>query len=358
MSDSSLDSPRHQIDRIDRELVQLLNQRAQVSLEIALHKAKSGTAVFVPEREQQVLENVLAAGGGPLKPEHLRSIYREILSSSRGLQRKIRVAYLGPAATFSHQAALELFGDATDLVPVPTIRDVFLETERGGADYGVVPVENSTEGTVQFTLDSFMDTDLKACSELSLTIVQNLLARCSKEEIRTVYSHPQALAQCRRWLTTNLPGVETVQTFSTSRAAEQAAADPTGAAIATSLAADVYGLEVVEAGIQDLSNNITRFLVIGRTLPAPTDRDKTAVIVSIKDRVGALHDMMELFAREGINLSNIQSRPSRRKAWNYFFFIEMSGHSTDAAMARALGSLEQQGSEVKVLGSWPVAATE
>lgn len=353
MTDSSLDNPRQEIDRIDRELVRLLNQRAQLVLEIARNKARSGADVFVPERERQVLENVLAANAGPLKPEHLQSIYREILSSSRNLQRKIRVAYLGPAATFSHQAALQLFGDATDLVPVSTIRDVFVETERGGTDYGVVPVENSTEGTVQDTLDSFVDSELRACSELSLTIVQNLLARCSKEQIRTVYSHPQALAQCRRWLAANLPGVETVQVFSTSRAAEQAAGDPTGAAIATALAAEVYGLNVVEAGIQDLSNNITRFLVIGRTFPAPTGRDKTAVIISIKDRVGALHDMMEVFAQERINLSNIQSRPSRRKAWNYFFFIEMEGHSTDSNVRRALDTLEQQGSEVKVLGSWP-----
>lgn len=353
MDDSELDSPRHEIDRIDRELVRLLNRRAEVVLEIARRKAESGERVFVPDREQQVLDNVLAANSGPLKGEHLRSIYREILSSSRSLQRRLKVAYLGPAATFTHQAALQIFGDATDLLPVPSIRDVFLETERGGTDYGVVPVENSTEGSVQFTLDSFIDSELKVCSELSLPIVHNLLARCRKEEIATVYSHPQALAQCRNWLASHLPRVELVQSLSTARAAEQAAADPTGAAIAPALAAEVYGLEILESGIQDLSSNITRFLAIGPSYPGPTGRDKTAVIISIRDRVGALHDMMEVFASAGINLSNIQSRPSKRKAWDYFFFIEMEGHATDPNVRSALDTLEHQCSMVKVLGSWP-----
>lgn len=353
MSDSGLEDLRGEIDRIDRELVRLLNERAQVVLEVARRKAKSGTSVYIPDRERQVLENVVAASAGPLKPEHLRSIYREILSSSRSLQRRLRVAYLGPAATFSHQAALQIFGDATEFVPVSSIRDCFLETERGGADYGVVPVENSTEGSVQYTLDSFVDSELKACAELSLPIVQNLMARCRKDEIKTVYSHPQALAQCRGWLAANLPRAELVQSLSTARAAGEAAADPTGAAIAPSLAAEVYGLEILEAGIQDLSNNITRFLAIGSTYPGPTGRDKTAAIISIKDRVGALHDMMEVFARGGISLSNIQSRPSRRKAWDYYFFIEMEGHAADGNVRAALEELERQCSMVKVLGSWP-----
>lgn len=353
MSEEKLDGPRREIDRIDREVVKLLNERAQVVLEVARQKTKSETGIYRPAREKLVLENVLAASEGPLKPEHLRSIWREILSSSRSLQRKLRVAYLGPAATFSHQAAMELFGDFTELMPVATIRDVFLETERGGADFGVVPVENSTEGTVVFTLDSFVDTELKACAELNLPIVHNLLARCPKEEIRTLYSHPQALGQCRNWLAANLPRAEIVQTLSTVRAAEQAAEDPTGAAISPALAAEIYGLEILETGIQDLSNNITRFLVMGQASPAATGRDKTALMVSIKDRVGALHDMMELFAREEINLTTIQSRPSRRKAWSYFFYIEMEGHADDPNVSAALKGLEKQDSDVKVLGSWP-----
>lgn len=353
MTDHELISLRQEIDPIDRELVRLLNRRAELVLEIARRKAHSGEPVFHPDREQQVLRNVLAAGSGPLKPEHLRSIYREILSSSRSLQKRLKVAYLGPAATFTHQATLQIFGDATDLVPVPTIRDVFLDTERGGADYGVVPIENSTEGTVTDTLDTLVDTDRLVCAELSLPIVHNLMARCPRGDIKAVYSKDQALAQCRRWLAANLPRAELVQTFSTARAAEQAAGDPTGAAIAPALAAQVYGLDILEPGIQDLSNNITRFLVIGSTHPGPTGRDRTAAIISIKDRVGALHDMMEVFAREGINLSNIQSRPSRRKAWDYLFFMEMDGHSTDANVRSALQILEQQCSMVKVLGSWP-----
>jgi len=353
MSDSDLEGPRQQIDQIDRELVRLLNQRAQMSLEIARRKAQSGESVFVPDREQQVVRNVLDASTGPLKPEHLRAIYREILSSSRSLQRRLKVAYLGPAATFTHQAALQIFGSATELLPVGTIGDVFLETERGGADFGVVPVENSTGGIVPDTLDTFVDSDLKVCAELSLPIVHNLLARCRKEEIRTVYSKDQALAQCRRWLATNLPKAELIQTTSTTRAAEQAASDPSGAAIATALAAEVYGLEIVEAGIQDFSTNITRFLAIGPTSPGPTGRDRTAIIISIRDRVGALHDLMEVFAQAGVNLNSIQSRPSRRKAWDYVFYMEMDGHATDAKLKGALETLERQSSMVKVLGSWP-----
>ncbi len=353
MSDSELESPRQEIDRIDAELVRLLNRRAEVVLEIARRKHRSGEKVFVPDREQRVLDNVLAASSGPLKPEHLRSIYREILSASRSLQRRLKVAYLGPANTFTHQAALRIFGDAADLIPVPTIRDVFLETERGGVDLGVVPVENTTEGTVRDTLDTFVDSEVKVCAELSLPIVHNLMARCPKEEIRTVYSKDQALAQCRRWLANNLPRAELVQTFSTVKAAEQAAADPTGAAIAPALAAEAYGLTILEAGIQDFSTNITRFLAIGSTIPGPTGRDRTAVIISIRDRVGALHDLMEVFAQQGINLSNIQSRPSRRKAWDYLFYIELDGHATDAPVMAALETLEHQCPMVKVLGSWP-----
>lgn len=353
MSDSELESLRREIDEVDASLVRLLNRRAEVVLEVARRKSRSGATVFVPDRERMVMENVLAASQGPLKPEHLRSIYREILSSSRSLQRKLRVSYLGPAATFSHQAALQLFGDATELIPAGSIRDVFLETERGATDYGVVPVENSTEGSVLFTLDSFIDSELKACAELSLPIIQNLMARCRKEEIKTVYSHPQALAQCRGWLAANLPRAELVQSLSTVRAAEQAAEDPTGAAISPAMAAEVYGLEILEAGIQDLSNNITRFLVLGSTFPGPSGRDRTAVIVSIKDRVGALHDMMAVFAQSGVSLSHIQSRPSKRKAWDYLFFMEMEGHAYDPNVKSALEQLEQQSSTVKVLGSWP-----
>lgn len=353
MNEDNLESQRREIDRIDAEVVRLLNERARVSQEIARRKAESGESVFVPSREHQVISNVLAANAGPLRGEHLRSIYREILSSSRDLQRRLRVAYLGPEATFTHQAALQLFGESTELVPVATIRDVFLETERGGSDYGVVPVENSTEGTVQFTLDTLVDTELKISAELNLSIVQNLMARIPLGEIRTVYSHPQALAQCRGWLSAHLPGVEQVQTPSTARAAELAAGDPAGAAIAPALAAEKYGLQILEAGIQDMSSNITRFLAIGRGYPGPTGQDKTAVIISIKDRVGALHDMMKVFAEHGISLSNIQSRPSRRKAWDYIFFIEMEGHAGDPRVRTALEILEEQSEMVKVLGSWP-----
>jgi chorismate mutase/prephenate dehydratase len=352
---SELRARREEIDRLDDEIVRLLQARARVAQQIGALKDAASRGAYAPAREREVLERVRAVGAaGPLTGDHLAAIYRQIISACRALERPLRVAYFGPAATFTHQAALERFGDATELVPVATIPDVFTETQRGSVDFGVVPVENSTEGPVHPTLDSFVDSELKVCSEIVLPISMQLLSNARKEEIQTIYSIPIAFAQCRQWVERNLPGRRVVDAVSTARAAMLAAEDPTGAAIGPQLAAAEYGLDIVERDIQDLASNYTRFYVIAPTMTSgPTGRDKTAIVFSIRDRVGALRDMADVFAARGINMSSIQSRPSRRRAWDYVFFVEIAGHEADPAVREAMEDLVPHTGFVKVLGSWP-----
>jgi len=320
-------------------------------------KETAGEApTFAPGREASLLNGLERENAGPLRPEHIRAIYREILSASRSLQRPLRIAYLGPAATFTHQAAMQRFGHAPEYVPAPSITDVFAEVQRGGADYGVVPVENSTEGSVHETLDQLVDTELKVCSEVTIPVVHNLLALGERDDIKLIYSHPSALAQCRGWISRNLPGREVMSVVSTARAAEMASKDPAGAAIATALAAEVYGLRILESGIQDLSSNWTRFLVIGTSVSErPTGNDRTFLVFSIKDRVGVLRDVINTFSDQGVNLASIQSRPSRRRAWDYVFFVELDGHAAEERVRLALEQAEPHTVFMKVLGSWPRA---
>ena len=346
---------RGAIDELDARMVALLQERAELASRIGAVKRSGDQPTYVPARERDVLERVAALGnGGLLKSEHLVAIYREIISACRAVEQPLRVAYFGPAATFTHQAAIGRFGHAAQLIPVETIPDVFGETQRGKADFGVVPVENSTEGPVHPTLDTFIDSDLKIRSEITLPIRLHLLSRTTLDAITTIYTNPVAFGQCRQWMTRNLPGRTIVEVVSTARAALTAADDATGAAVAPELAAEEYGLEVVARDIQDLSSNYTRFYVIGQPAPgAPTGRDKTAVAFSIRDHVGALRDAADVFARRSINLSSIQSRPSRRRAWDYVFFVELAGHEADPILGEALAELNRQCAFVKVLGSWP-----
>lgn len=354
MADEDLQHLRERIDALDLAIVRMLNERARLALAIGQAKAKGRGRVFVPERESDVLNHVESASKGPLRGEHIRAIYREVLSACRALEAPMRVAFLGPVATFTHQAAQVRFGEAVDYVPAASIGEVFGLVQSGDCAFGVVPVENSTEGSVHETLDLLVDTELKVCWEVVLPIVQCLMARCSREAVRTVYTHPQAAAQCRRWLGHHLPGREVVHVASTARAAEEAAADPTGAAIAPELAAKVYGLELLERGIQDLAGNYTRFLVLGTAqTDRPTGRDRTAIVFSIKDRVGALRDVLAGFAEEGINLTSIQSRPSKKRAWDYLFFAELEGHRLEPHVERALERAHDHTAFLKVLGSWP-----
>ncbi len=346
---------REAIDALDDRLVALLHERAELASRIGALKQTTDQATYVPARERDVLERVAAlAGEGRLRPEHLIAIYREVISACRAVEQPLRVAYFGPAATFTHQAAIGRFGNAAELIPVETIPDVFAETQRNHADYGVVPVENSTEGPVHPTLDTFIDSDLKIRSEIMLPIRLHILSRTTLDAVRTVYTNPVAFGQCRQWVARNLPGRAIVEVVSTARAALTAAEDPSGAAVAPELAAAEYGLDVIARDIQDLSSNYTRFYVIGQPEQSvPTGRDKTAVAFSIRDHVGALRDAADVFARRSINLSSIQSRPSRRRAWDYVFFVELAGHEVDLILAEALVELNRQCAFVKVLGSWP-----
>jgi len=358
---------RDEIDAIDRELIALLNRRASSSVEVARIKRDSGggtsdgapsAATYVPGREQVVLNNVLAANAGPLTEAHIRTIYSEILSSSRALQRPLRIGYLGPAGTFSFRAAETAakvrFGSFVEYVPARTVSEVFEQTERGETDYAVVPVENSTEGSVGQTLDMFMDSQLKICSEILLWITQHLVGHGPLESVRRVYSHPQALAQCRRWLSTHLPGAEPVETSSTSAAAQRAAAEPDAAAIGTEESAAQNGISVLVRGIQDQAHNATRFLLLGKETAARSGNDKTSILFSVRDRAGALFEVLSVFARRSINLTRIESRPSRRQPWEYVFFVDLLGHPDEPAVGEALEEMHAACTMVKVLGAWPV----
>ncbi|MCL4459566.1 MAG: prephenate dehydratase [Chloroflexi bacterium] len=349
----NLDELRQRIDDIDQQIVALLNARAELSLQIGAVKSDNEVNIYVPERERRVYDNVFQANQGPLSKEAIREIYGSILSASRALQRPLRVAYLGPAATFTHEAAKRRFGTAVEFLPARSIAEVFSETEKGESDYGVVPVENSIEGVVTHTLDMFVDSELKICAEVLLAVSHHLLGKGCLADIRKVCSHPQAIAQSRGWLQEHLPSVELVEVASTARAAEMAVLDPTIAAIGTESAADLYGLNILESHIEDSASNITRFLVIGRQMSQRSGDDRTAIMFSIRDRVGALHDTLEIFLKYGINLTKIESRPSKRKLWDYIFFVDLVGHPDDEHVAAALNELSRECVFVKVLGAWP-----
>jgi chorismate mutase/prephenate dehydratase len=285
--------------------------------------------------------------------ESLHAIYREIMSSALSLEKLLTIAYLGPEATFTHQAAIRKFGSSLRYSPQKTIADVFAEVSRNRADYGVVPVENSTEGVVTHTLDVFMDSDLKIVAQIILPVQQCLLSNSRQSQIKKLFAHPQSLAQCRGWIQNNLPHVEIIETSSNARSADLAATEKNSAAIAGILAAEKYDLGVLEQDIQDNAANATRFLVLGRQCSPPTGNDRTSLMVSIMDKVGALHHALAAFRRNRINLSKIESRPSKRKAWEYFFFIDCDGHMQDRRVAKAIALLGEECSFVKVLGSYP-----
>jgi len=349
--------PEHRkaIDRLDAKIVKLLNERTQHVLQIGEIKLKAGEEIYAPHRELAVLQRVGRLNKGPITNESLRAIYREVMSSALSLQKSMRIAYLGPEATFTHQAAIRRFGSSLRYHPQKTITDVFNDVSKNRADYGVVPIENSTEGVVTHTLDMFVDSDLKIVSQIVLPVQHCLLSHARKNQIKKLFAHPQALAQCRAWLQNDLPRVEIIETSSNARSAEFAAKEKDSAAIAGSLAAEKYGVRVLEYDIQDNAANATRFLVLGRQCSPPTGRDRTSLMISLTDKVGALHSALAPFRRYRINMTKIESRPSKRKAWEYFFFIDCDGHMSDRRVARAIADLELQCSFVKVLGSYPNA---
>jgi len=354
MSMEKIQELRKKIDEIDDKLVELLNERARVVIEVGNIKKAKKLDFHSPSREREILERLTSRNKGPFPQDTLRAVYREILSSSLSLERPLKVAYLGPRATFTHQAVMQQFGLAAQDVPVENIKDVFNEVERGRADYGVVPIENSTSGAVIYTLDMFIDSDLKIAAEIALEVTQHLMNKSGRlEDVKKIYTIAPAAAQCRQWLEKNLPGVPVLDAPSTARAAEMAVEDPAAGAIASEMAAVLYGLQIAGRKIEDNASNITRFLVIAPKSPGKTGRDKTSIMFSIKDKVGALYTMLAPFAEAGINLNRLDARPSGRKVWDYVFFLDMEGHIEDEKVAKAIERLRQDCMFLKVLGSYP-----
>lgn len=346
---------RQKIDRLDLAILKLLNERAEFTLDIGSIKKKKKKGVFSPDREREVYSRLKANNKGPVQNGTLEAIYREIMSGSLSLEKLPIIAYLGPEATFTHIAALKRFGASVNYVACDSITEVYNEVEADRADYGVVPIENSTEGAVNHTLDMFVDSDLKICAEGLLPIEHNLLSKGKKSSIKKVYSNPQVLGQCRLWLESNLPGVELVSTSSTTKAAQLSSKTKAAAAIASKLAAVKYNLKIAAKSIEDSPHNYTRFLIIGKPETEPTKSDKTSIMFSVKDRVGALHDMLVPFKKNKVNLTKIESRPSKKKAWDYYFFVDFMGHYKDPKIKKALKQLEKQCKFLKVLGSYPAA---
>lgn len=344
---------RKKIDEIDTQILELLNNRLRIAKEIGKFKRERRIEVYQPAREKEIYDRLCKKNKDRLLPNSvLNAIYREIISVSLSCE-DVKIAYLGPDATFTHQAALEKFGHYCEFISNKSISDIFDAVENGRANYGVVPIENSSEGIITHTLDMFVDSDLKICSEIILKISHNLLSNTHLQDIKRVYYHPQSFAQSRVWLENNLPNVEYIEVSSTAEAAKRAAQENC-AAIASELAAQIYNLHIVIKGIEAGRENYTRFLVIGREISAPTGNDKTSILFSIKDRVGALHDMLIPFAKHEINLTKIESRPSRKQPWEYIFFLDLQGHAKDEKIKQALSELEDLCLYLKLLGSYPV----
>lgn len=349
-----LKSYREQIDRIDDELLQLFNARARLAQQIGHEKGSA--AVLRPEREAQVLERVARANSGPLSKGGVTQLFTEIMSQCRALEAPISVAYLGPQGTFTEAAALKRFGHGSHGVPCPSIDEVFREVEAGDALYGVVPVENSSEGAVGRALDLLLQTPLKVCGEVMLAVHQCLLSREKiMAAIKRVYSHPQSLGQCQGWLNTNLPHAERVAVASNAEAAALAAGEADSAAIASRQAGENFNIAVLMENIEDDPRNTTRFLVVGDQEVAPSGRDKTSLVMSAANRPGAVHDLLVPFAKNGVSMTKLESRPARSGLWEYVFFVDIEGHQQDEKVSAALAELKQIAAFVKVLGSYPVA---
>ncbi|MHC4665776.1 MAG: prephenate dehydratase [Planctomycetota bacterium] len=351
----SLDKLRDRIDELDQQLVELLNERARVVVEIGKLKSKSGGQIYAPDREKQVLEKVTKANKGPLPDKCLVAIWREMMSGSFVLERPLRIGYLGPGGSFSHTAAMLKFGQSVEYEPLADIRSIFDEVSKGHCDLGLVPIENTTGGGVIETLDALIDSDVKVCSEVLMTIHHNLLGNCALERVEKIYSKPEVFAQCRNWLSATFKEAKTIAVASTAKAAQTAASESGAAAIGSRVAAELYGLKVVCENIEDITNNITRFLVVGREDAKPTGEDKTAILFSTAHKAGALADVLDVFKRYNINLTNIESRPSKKRQWEYYFFVDFIGHRTDENVQTGLEESRKHCLQLSILGSFPRA---
>lgn len=351
-----LEACRRRIDDLDRRIVELLNERAKVVIDVGRAKRTDGTPIYAPDREQAVLERVARLNGGPIPAKSLQAIYREMMSASFALEKPLRIGHLGPEGSFSHLAAVRKFGASVEYLALADIQAVFEEVARGHCDLGVVPIENSLYGGVIDTMDSFIDAqNMHIAAEVLLAVHHNLLAASPLEDIRVIASKPEALAQCRRWLSTQLSHVQQLPVASTAKAAEMAAAEQNLAAIGSSLAAELYGLKILFENIEDNPNNTTRFFVIGRQPTPRTGQDKTSLIFTTAHQPGTLAEVLTVFANHGINLTNIDTRPSKRRNWEYYFFVDADGHVEDPALSNALKAVREHCGELLILGSYPRA---
>ncbi|MFC1676825.1 prephenate dehydratase [Planctomycetota bacterium] len=351
----SLEDLRKQINDLDVKLVKLFNERARVVVEIGELKNKSDKPIYAPDREKEVFERIVKSNEGPLPNSCLKAIWRELMSGSFVLERPLRIGYLGPGGSFSHCAAMLKFGQSVEYEPLVDIRSIFDEVSKGHCDLGIVPIENTTGGGVIETLDALVDTDVKVCAEVLMAIHHNLLANCPLEEIEHIYSKPEVFAQCRNWLSSTFEEAKTVPAPSTAKAAQIAADQSGAAAIGSIAAAELYGLKIIRANIEDISNNITRFLVISKEDTKPTDDDKTAILFSTGHKAGALADVLDVFKSCDINLTNIESRPSKKRQWEYYFFMDFLGHRTHENVQKALEQARGHCLQLSVLGSFPRA---
>lgn len=350
-----LEALRRQIDDVDAKIVALLNERAKIVVEVGNVKRGTNAPIYAPDREKLVLEKVAKLNGGPLPDRCLRAVYRELMSGSFALERPLRIGFLGPEGTFSHQAAVSKFGSSVDYVPMGDINAVFEEVVRGHVDYGLVPVENSLHGGVIDTLDAFLSSSARICAEVLTNIHHNLLAKEPWEKITRICSKPEVFAQCRKWLEAMAKTRDVQAVASTSKAAEMASKEPGTAAISSNIAASLYGLTTLYERIEDNPDNTTRFWVISRETAKKTGDDKTAILFTTSHKPGALADVLDVFKAAGINLTDIEKRPSRTVNWEYYFFIDTQGHADDDAMKKAIAEAKQHCLQLTVLGSYPRA---
>jgi chorismate mutase/prephenate dehydratase len=352
-------SLRQKIERLDGQILRLLNERAAIVMQVGKEKSEGNMDSYDPQREKEIVETLISQNNGPFPKQAIAPVFREIISACRSLETEIAVAYLGPPATHTHLACFEYFGSSVQTQPKDSIQEVFEALEKEKASYGVVPIENSTEGSVNQTLDGLIESKAMICGEVMIQISHHLLSRSGRpEDIRMITSHPSALEQCRKWLRKNFLHVEIAEAASTAKAAQMAAENPKAAAIASSLAGRLYGLKVVESQIEDYRNNYTRFLIISLHTHPRTGRDKTSILFSISHAPGSLYQAIKPFCEKGINLTKIESRPVKNRPWEYVFFLDFEGHAADAPIRGVMAEMEQSALFLKLLGSYPQRSLE
>lgn len=356
LENQDLSALREKIDDLDHQIVDLLNQRANVVVAVGKAKKVDGTPIYAPDREQAVLQRIAQLNQGPLPPKTLQAIYRELMSGSFALEKPLRIGFLGPEGSFSHLASMRKFGASVEHLSLPDIRAVFDEVTRGHCDLGLVPIENSLGGGIIETMDSFLEADVHICAEVVVEIHHNLLANCPPEQIKLVASKPEIFAQCRNWISTGLTNVELVPVASSSKAAEMAASEKNLAAIGSQLAAELYGLKIVFANIEDNASNQTRFFVISKKPTGRTGNDKTSILFTTPHKSGALVEVLNVLAAHNVNLTSIDNRPSKRRNWEYYFFLDAEGHIEDEHLQAAITEMKKHCNELHVLGSFPRAS--